>query len=57
MLNEQHIPVSVGKLEKIAEHGTATPFHSQYFNSDLSAFDVDVMPGISKHGRFVCQRR
>jgi hypothetical protein len=32
MLKEQHIPLSVGKVEKIAEQGTGVSFHWQYFN-------------------------
>jgi hypothetical protein len=33
MLKEQQTPRSVGKGAKMAEHGTATPFHSQYFST------------------------
>ncbi len=39
MLNEQHIPLSVGKVEKMEEHKTGWPFHSQYLKSDLLPFD------------------
>jgi len=36
MLNEQHIPWSVGKVVKIAEQEIGIPFHSQYRSSALA---------------------
>ena len=36
MLNEQQRPRSVGKVTKMAAHEIGSPFHSQYFNIDLS---------------------
>jgi len=34
-LNEQHIPLSVGNVEKMAEHEMGFPFHSQYLSKDV----------------------
>ncbi len=52
MLKEQHIPRSVGKVVKIAEHEIGTPFHSQYLKTELCALsDNDVMFLMSKQGK------
>lgn len=42
--------IPVGKVVKIEEHGTAAPFHSQYFNTDLSPLLCAVTPFKSKQG-------
>ena len=53
MLNEQHIPLSVGKDLKISEQGISIPFHSQYLRIDLLLFSVEVKFFKSKQGKLV----
>jgi hypothetical protein len=43
MLNEQHIPISVGIVVNTEAQGIVNPFHSQYFKTE----DVEI-PGMSK---------
>jgi len=51
MLNEQHIPWSVGNVVKIAEQEIGTPFHSQYLRRELPPLLKAVMFLMSKQGR------
>jgi hypothetical protein len=44
MLKEQQTPRSVGKGAKMAEHGTATPFHSQYFSTGTEVIKLFFRP-------------
>jgi len=50
MLNEQHIPWSVGNLVNMAEQEIGIPFHSQYCSSALAPLLKPVMLLMSKHG-------
>jgi hypothetical protein len=52
MLNEQHMPWSVGKVVKMAAHETGVPFHSQYVRSELPLSPLAAVTFcMSKHGR------
>jgi hypothetical protein len=44
MLKVQHIPWSVGHVEKMAEHGTCCPFHSQYLRIEFSSDSLQGIP-------------
>jgi len=39
MLNEQHMPLSVWKVLKMAAQEIGVPFHSQYFSSEVVPYN------------------
>jgi hypothetical protein len=46
MLKVQHIPWSVGKAVKMAEHSTWMPFHSQYLKMELPPLTFSPMESV-----------
>ena len=51
MLNEQHIPLSVGNAVKMAEQGIGIVFQEQNFKIDFSPSLSVVIPFLSKQGK------
>jgi hypothetical protein len=51
MLNEQHMPLSVGNVVKMAEQDIGMPFHSQYLRMELPSFLSTVIFLMSKQGK------